>query len=216
MIIQGTRAFESINVLSDHKDWDKPHDYEDDLESFFWVVAFVVLSMQKPHVPWNRNSLLLSEWQDRNERVAHDAKLDFLQGPIPKDYLSGWWSKGDVIWNLLEKLREILCTKYDDLKSKADKKAREARRQRFATNKPLNTEATRRDTDINKEDPEIDEDDPRSMYTAEVKEALKLQRESDDFKNSYEGMISAFDRAIVASVQFDADDTSSHLPSSAT
>ena len=59
----------------------------DDLESFFWLFAYIMLSMQKPKKAWHRNSAILAKWASKDNKVAYDAKTEFLSNPIPEGCL---------------------------------------------------------------------------------------------------------------------------------
>ncbi|KAH9476244.1 hypothetical protein JR316_0011815 [Psilocybe cubensis] len=78
----GTRAFQSITVLRSEKNGEhaRPHDYLDDLESFFYVFAWICSTYTGPHERLESEPRALVAWQE-DVVVAIGMKTAFLYDP---------------------------------------------------------------------------------------------------------------------------------------
>ncbi|KAG2012265.1 other/FunK1 protein kinase, variant 2 [Coprinopsis cinerea AmutBmut pab1-1] len=81
----GTRMFQSLNAL---KTW-RPHDYLDDLESFLYVLAYLVFAFPSPGASVTVKRKLpmdLQDWNARDLRRAFNSKSEFIDyGPQGSD-----------------------------------------------------------------------------------------------------------------------------------
>lgn len=79
---QGTRAFQSVSVLNASLwgEYTPPQDHLDDLESFFYVLAWICLKHNGPHSD-SVTSAFLDTWEAPNAHVCAGAKSNFLMAP---------------------------------------------------------------------------------------------------------------------------------------
>ena len=90
-----------------------PHDYLDDLEGFFLVLAHIMLAFEAPGV-WKRVLPLMGLWlTPMLPEVLAIIKKSFIREGISPSHLSDWW--GDACINLLlefgKELAELLVLK---------------------------------------------------------------------------------------------------------
>ncbi|TFK64941.1 hypothetical protein BDN72DRAFT_962878 [Pluteus cervinus] len=111
----GTRQFQSIKVLRGGG-W--PHDFLDDLESLFLLLAWIYLHYRAPRELRQTIPIFLSEWDDENPRACANAKVafmtqfDFHMNQAVSEEL------GQPILKLLRKLCDLLKTTWTDERAK--------------------------------------------------------------------------------------------------
>ncbi|KJA23475.1 hypothetical protein HYPSUDRAFT_39936 [Hypholoma sublateritium FD-334 SS-4] len=78
----GTRAFQSMNILQSYNPATaaecKPHDYMDDLESFFYVLCWISCGFAGPGRKLAEFPMRLSKWESTNPGDAIDAKMSAI------------------------------------------------------------------------------------------------------------------------------------------
>ncbi|TEB21857.1 hypothetical protein FA13DRAFT_1819279 [Coprinellus micaceus] len=117
----GTRLFQSLSVLmSDYlKDGSPSHDYLDDLESFFYLLAYIFLSYKPDGTPLPSDDdgpSIVWGWAEESPSAALENKyLLFGGGPAAKRVLrlvEGTW--GPVCGKLFDELRWWVLDKRDE------------------------------------------------------------------------------------------------------
>lgn len=81
MRLQGTRAFQSMNVLESYSPFTnkcKRRDYMDDLESFFYVLCWICCRYSGPGQKLKIPPAAIMRWDVDNPKDAADAKIDAL------------------------------------------------------------------------------------------------------------------------------------------
>lgn len=112
--LQGTRRYQSCAVLRSYhskpKDPITPHDYMDDLESFFYMLCelmFTRVSFNKEVDPVVK--VILQRWDAKDERTAIDSKATFLSHPVSEDLIDAeYW--GVACTELVEGFHAMLQT----------------------------------------------------------------------------------------------------------
>ncbi|KII94495.1 hypothetical protein PLICRDRAFT_169249 [Plicaturopsis crispa FD-325 SS-3] len=101
--IAGTPGFESLLTLQGG--WTPDH--SDDLESFFWLLAWILNRLSAPHTPRRPRPPFLAGWDHDSRRVSLAAKLRFLR---PRKLAPCGF--GPVVQELLQGLRDFAWARY--------------------------------------------------------------------------------------------------------
>ncbi|TFK23553.1 hypothetical protein FA15DRAFT_642331 [Coprinopsis marcescibilis] len=105
----GTRLFQSMAALQSFNNPDtvQAHDHLDDIESFFYVLCYLMLLYKEPGLKNKKVSELLTLWENDHPSIALNSKGMFIYKPSIKADLamvSDFW--GETCKDLLEKFRK--------------------------------------------------------------------------------------------------------------
>lgn len=106
LFLQGTRRYQSVAVLRSYRipagEPIPPHDYLDDLESFFYVLCELMFTRVSPGKDVDEEArLLLERWEARDERLAVESKSAFITDILDRDWVdTDFW--GPVCLMVLE------------------------------------------------------------------------------------------------------------------
>ncbi|KAF8643426.1 hypothetical protein AX16_009035 [Volvariella volvacea WC 439] len=101
----GDRAFQSVNVILNPN---RPHDYKDDLQSFFWVLVWLCLRYRRPSQPKPTFPGLLQVWSGENSRTSALERryaLEYFEEIVVPQISRGFTLP---FINLLRKLRNLI------------------------------------------------------------------------------------------------------------
>jgi hypothetical protein len=106
-VLQGNPLFQSMMVLySVELDLSFPHDHLDDLESFFYILLYIVYTYDCQGLSHPMDKLL-KQWKKKTGTTAAEAKVVFflLEHAIPKTIASRW---PKALLNVLSEFRAFL------------------------------------------------------------------------------------------------------------
>lgn len=105
--LQGTRFYQSIAVLWGYilreEEGMAPHDYLDDLESFFYVLCQAIISkVSKGKSLSRRADNMLAAWQSADFDYSRTSKVEFVRMPFRNSYVdTDYW--GEACRSLIKK-----------------------------------------------------------------------------------------------------------------
>lgn len=106
---KGTRMFQSANVLSSayHPDVAHTHDYLDDLESFYYVTAYLILAYDA-RGRFLRHPREMKDWDDCSASGSFQAKITYMttKGSRVASRASSTWGK--ECCTLLEQFHDLI------------------------------------------------------------------------------------------------------------
>ncbi|KAF6747079.1 hypothetical protein DFP72DRAFT_854763 [Ephemerocybe angulata] len=93
---QGTRTYQSVSILMSADPENHPippHDYLDDLESFFYVTTHLILSFKGPGECVKSPPVFFSYWDDLDARTASASKSTLVRGGFHAHFFPAYWGE---------------------------------------------------------------------------------------------------------------------------
>lgn len=111
---QGTRAFQSVAVLSPEGfgDAPPPQDHLDDLESFFYILTWICLKYNGSHTMHkdSMTSTYLDKWEAPDAVICSSVKAKFLM--FPTIIMLQQYFNNEIFKTLLRSLAAMCCQHY--------------------------------------------------------------------------------------------------------
>lgn len=111
--LQGTKAYLSYKLLVGKTEMLGPHDHMDDLESFFYVLCHLVLTLtgatqRIPNLP-----VAMQKWDNEDLTIGADGKFSFLEDPSYSIERYGTWFKPheESVDKMLEAFAKLFLTR---------------------------------------------------------------------------------------------------------
>ncbi|KAF6760761.1 hypothetical protein DFP72DRAFT_843048 [Ephemerocybe angulata] len=92
----GTRTYQSVSILMSADPENHPippHDYLDDLESFFYVTTHLILSFKGPGECVKSPPVFFSYWDDLDARAASASKSTLVRGGFHAHFFPAYWGE---------------------------------------------------------------------------------------------------------------------------
>ncbi|TFK48362.1 hypothetical protein OE88DRAFT_518314 [Heliocybe sulcata] len=115
----GTRAFQSLKVLSGEKGY---HTYLDELESVFWAFSYIACSYESPGVPKKPTPSFLMQWRSANVSIATLAKQNFLENKNSWDHIAP--GMGTAVPMLFDQLQDFFLAVTEGVRAKLRSKTK--------------------------------------------------------------------------------------------